>query len=64
MEAGNENEVTEERIILEYNKKNKDGLLLPRKVRLDHDGKKFLEVEVIEAKRLEKLDDSMFQKDV
>ena len=61
---GTEKEVTEERIILEYNKKDKNGLSLPKKVLLKHDGKKYLEIEVIEGKRLEKLDESMFSKDV
>jgi hypothetical protein len=61
---GTEKEVTEERIILEYNKKDKNGLSMPKKVLLKHDGKKFLEIEVIEAKRLEKLDEGVFKKDV
>jgi hypothetical protein len=60
--VGGEKEVTAERIMLEY-KKDKDGLPQPSKVRLDHDGKQFLEAEVIEIKRLEKLDESLFKKD-
>ncbi|HJZ59636.1 MAG TPA: hypothetical protein VKE74_32120 [Gemmataceae bacterium] len=55
------NEVTEERIILEY-QKNKDGIPMPKKVVVRHDGKTFIEAEVIEATLLEKLDDSEFTK--
>jgi hypothetical protein len=61
---GTAKEVTEERIILEYGKKDKNGFPMPKKVLLKHDGNKFLEIEVIEAKRLEKLDESLFKKDV
>src|SRR5262249_14463776 len=50
-------EVNEERIIAEY-EKNKDGIPMAKKVIVKHDGKTFLEAEVIEAKFLEKLDDS------
>ena len=58
---GTEMEVTEERIILEY-AKNKDGVPYAKKLLIKHDGKQFLEAEVIEAKTLEKLDDSEFKK--
>ena len=54
-------EVNEERIILEYGK-NKDGIPMPKKVVVKHDGKQFLEAEVTEMKCLEKLDDSEFKK--
>jgi len=54
-------ELTEERIVLEYTKKDKDQPPLPKKLRIDRDGKKFIEVET-EAKMVEKLDDSDFQK--
>jgi hypothetical protein len=54
-------EFTEERIILEY-EKNKDGIPLPKKVVVKHDGEKHIEVEVLESKWLEKLDDSEFKK--
>jgi len=53
-------EYTEERIILEYEKTN--GIPRPKKVLVKHDGEKFLEAEVVEAKFLEKLDDSEFKK--
>jgi hypothetical protein len=56
-------EITEERIIVEYQKKNEQGLTLPKKVLVKHDDKKHLEVEVTEIKSLEKLDDSEFTKD-
>jgi hypothetical protein len=54
-------EFTEERIILEY-QKNKDGIPQAKKILIKRDGEKFMEAEVIEAKMLEKLDDSEFQK--
>jgi hypothetical protein len=53
-------EITEERIITEYQKV--DGLPLPKKVLVKHDGKNFLEAEVQEIKLLEKLDESEFKK--
>jgi hypothetical protein len=56
------NEITEERIILEYSKPGKEGLSMPKKVLVKHDGDKFLEAEVLESKPLEKLDDSEFDK--
>jgi hypothetical protein len=58
---GTEMEVNEERIITEYGK-NKDGVPYAKKVVVKHDGKQFLEAEIIEAKLLEKLDDSEFKK--
>jgi hypothetical protein len=54
------NEFTEERIIIEYQKV--DGMPVPKKVVINHDGKKAVEVEVDEVKQLEKLDDSEFKK--
>ena len=54
-------EVGEERIVLEY-QKGDDGIPMPKKVLIKHDGKTFLEAEVLEAKLLEKLDDSEFKK--
>jgi hypothetical protein len=53
-------EYTEERIILEYEKT--DGIPRPKKILVKHDGEKFLEAEVVEAKFLEKMDDSEFKK--
>jgi hypothetical protein len=60
-EPGTDNEVNEERIIKEY-EKNKDGIPLAKKVVVKHDGKTFLEAEVLEVKHFEKLDDSEFKK--
>jgi hypothetical protein len=54
------NEITEERIITEYTKT--DGVPTPKKVVVNHDGNKFMEAEILETKRLEKLDDSEFTK--
>jgi hypothetical protein len=53
-------EITEERIITEY--ATTDGVPMPRRLVINHDGNKFMEVEVVETKRLEKLDDSEFAK--
>jgi hypothetical protein len=61
VQPGTGAEVTEERIILEY-AKDKDGTPVPKKVLLKHDGKKFLEAEVVEITLLEKIDDSEFKK--
>jgi len=55
------NEISEERIIGEY-QKTKEGLPVPKKVLVKHDGKTFLEAEVLEMKFLEKIDDSEFKK--
>ena len=54
------NEITEERIITEYTKT--DGVPTPKKVTVNHDGNKYMEVEILETKRLEKLEDSEFAK--
>jgi hypothetical protein len=61
-DGGTGNEITEERIILEYSKPGKEGLAVPKKVLVKHDGDKFLEAEVLESKPLEQLDDSEFGK--
>lgn len=55
-------EVTEERIILEYRKKEKSDPPVPKKVIVRHDGETFLEAEVVEAKLLETVDESEFKK--
>ena len=54
-------EVNEERIITEYGK-SKSGVPQPKKMVVKHDGKQFLEAEVVEITNLEKLDDSVFKK--
>lgn len=54
-------EVTEERMPAGY-EKNKDGVMIPKKVVVKRDGKKFLEAEVLEVKYFEKLDDADFKK--
>jgi hypothetical protein len=53
------NEITEERIITEYGKS--DGLPTPKRVLIKHDGNKFMELEVLDVKRLDKIDDSEFK---
>jgi hypothetical protein len=57
-----EKEYTDERIFLEYGPKGPEGMPIPKKVLVKHDGEKFLEAEVVELKFLEKLDDSEFGK--
>jgi hypothetical protein len=59
--AGTGEEVTEERIIVGY-QKTKQDLPIPKKVIVKHDGTTFLEVEVQEADFLEKIDDGQFKK--
>jgi hypothetical protein len=61
LESGTGNEVNEERIVQLY-EKNKDGVPLPKKVLITHDGKKFLEAEVVEMTLLESIDASEFKK--
>lgn len=60
VDAGSGNEITEERFVTEYQKQ--DGKPAPKTILVKRDGKKFLEAEVVELKRLEKLDDSVFKK--
>jgi hypothetical protein len=54
-------EINEERIITEYTK-GKNGVPHPKKIIVKHDGKQFLEAEVLELTSLEKLDDDVFKK--
>jgi hypothetical protein len=61
VDAQSGNEIGEERIITGYNK-NKAGVAIPKAAVVKRDGKKFLEVEVVEYTSLEKLDDSEFKK--
>jgi hypothetical protein len=53
-----EKERTEERIIQEY--QDLDGRKTAKKVLLNRDGKKYIEVEITEITQVEKLDDSEF----
>lgn len=55
------NEVNEERFFKDY-KKNKDGIPMAMKLVVMHDGKQYLEMEVIEQSYVEKIDDSEFKK--
>lgn len=55
------NEFGEERILKDY-KKDNDGNMVPGKVTVMRDGKKFLDAEVTDAKYLEKLPDAEFKK--
>ena len=55
------NEFNEERIVTGY-KKDAEGNMIPGKVTVLHDGKKYLEAEITEAKYLEKLDDAEFKR--
>jgi hypothetical protein len=56
VESGNE--VTQDRIVTEYQKV--DGIPQPKKLLVERDGKKFLEAEVVEMKRYESLDKERF----
>lgn len=53
-------DVNEERIILEY--QEKDGFKTAKKVLVQRDGKKLMEIEILEIKLLDKIDDSEFAK--
>jgi len=53
-------EVPEERIINEY--QEIDGIKVAKKVLINRDGKKHTELEIQEAKFLDKLEDSAFEK--
>jgi hypothetical protein len=61
IDPNTQKEINEERIILEY-KKNKDGIQVPKKLLVKHDGEKFLEIEMSEVELHEKLDESEFMK--
>ncbi len=54
-------EINEERIITEYGK-GKNGVPQPKQIVIKHDGKQFLEAEVLEITMLEKIDDGEFKK--
>lgn len=51
-------ELTEERIVTEYQKVS--GRMMPKRVTVNRDGKKLMDAEVIEAQKLEKIDDDEF----
>jgi hypothetical protein len=53
-------EVNEERIITEY--QDKDGMKEPKKAVVNRDGKKYIDVEVVEVKYLDDIDDTQFSK--
>jgi hypothetical protein len=53
-------EVDEENFYSDF--KEIDGVKLPMTLKILHDGKKFLDAKVTEAKLLEKLDDDVFAK--
>jgi hypothetical protein len=58
---GGDNEVPQETFYEDY--KKMDGFMVPTKIRIKRDGKKFVDVtETTEVKYLEKLDDSEFEK--
>jgi len=53
-------EVTEERLFSDY--KKMDGAQVPQKVVINRDGNKYVESELTDYKRMEKLDSSLFDK--
>jgi hypothetical protein len=62
VEATTGKEITEERIIQEYNQKSKERIAVPKKILVKRDGANFLESEVVEMQFFEKIDDSEFKK--
>jgi hypothetical protein len=60
IDAQSGNEVSEERIIQDY--QEVDGLKVAKKVLINRDGKKFLEAEVTDVQFMDKVDDSTFAK--
>lgn len=54
-------EATDERIVTEY-AKDKNGVPVPKRVRLKRDGGEVMELDVTEFTYLEKLDDNEFKK--
>jgi len=55
-----EKDISEERIITEY--QELDGLKVPKKALINRDGKKFLDLEVVEVKFRDKFEESEFAK--
>jgi hypothetical protein len=53
-------EKSQEKVLLDY--KDTDGYLRPTKVIINQDGKKFMEMDVLEAKVVDRFDDSVFAK--
>jgi hypothetical protein len=62
MSPATQKEVTEERIIVEYQQKDKNSPPFPKKVIVKHDGEQFMEAEVVDVKLLETIDESEFKK--
>ena len=60
VDLGSGQEVSQEKVFSDY--KVIDGIMRPRKVVIFQDGKKLLDVQVIELKFLDRLDDSVFAK--
>ncbi len=59
-DANAKKDVLEERLILTY--QDVDGVKVPKRIVVKHDGKKFLETEVTEFKFLDKVDPAAFAK--
>ena len=53
-------EVTQEKFIIGYQDRN--GMKVPKRVEVQKDGKVFMDVEILETRALEKLDDAVFAK--
>lgn len=60
LDAVTKQEVDEERFVMEYQKI--EGMQSPKKMVINRDGKKFMEVEVAEVKLLDKVDPATFAK--
>lgn len=53
-------EVTQEKFIIGYQEKN--GMKVAKRVEIQKDGKTFMDIEILETRALEKLDDAVFAK--
>jgi outer membrane lipoprotein-sorting protein len=51
-------EVTQEKFLLDYESKN--GLQVPKRIEILHDGQRYMEIDITEMQVLENLDDSTF----
>jgi hypothetical protein len=60
LDAQSGQEVAQEKIMKEYQDLN--GIKVPKKVLVNRDGKKFMDVEVVEVKFVDKIDDNEFAK--
>ena len=60
VDLNSQQEVNEERIITEF--QDKDGVKEPKKALVNRDGKKYIDVEIVEIKYQDNIDDTQFSK--